>query len=639
MIAPASKFTSKYLVLLVLVTALTAELIRFSGPLLDSAIERNGVITAAVTALVTYLAPGIFAAALSARRKVSGPMVMIAVGALGLARLLLILLDGMALFGIGLATVALSIATLTIVAAAANQEGPRTVGAGIGFGLLLSAALNLALGTLDALWQTGILATVSAPVLVAMIIVLGAGVKDSEPQPHVRGLWAIGPVLSLGVVIFANPAFIASQSQLPLWLSAIVLIAIALGLPTVLRRAPGHLIAHAIIAVLAVATIFFVPTWPARSSLLVSIAVLAFVALLGLSSLALLTVLVSRLPDRNSTGPLALAASGAGALVILPILLFQLDYDIPLGFPNALIFVAAAAILAGAAITVGSRSKQQSASGAAPHAPSPRVVPAIVATIAALGTLGAIEASGLSAPAPAGQVTADSVRVLNWNLHYGTSTAPAVEVEKMAQLIRNEQATVVTLQEVSRGWVMGAGVDMATYLANALGMEFAFVGAADQQFGNALLWHPDTPITDIQRIALTYGDGPQRRSAIAGTLNLANGQFHISTAHLQHRDENTPTRILQLDDMFADLPAVGPALITGDFNAEPGWPEIDYLTAHGFSSGQDTAGDPQALTWPTSDPSVRIDWMFGRGLTVSDFEVRSTRLSDHTPQVTTVTLN
>ncbi|XBH22314.1 endonuclease/exonuclease/phosphatase family protein [Jonesiaceae bacterium BS-20] len=635
MTAPASKFTSKYLALLVLVTALAAELIRFSGPLLDSAIERNGVIVAGTIALGTYLAPGLFALTLSARRQVSGSMVMIAVVALGVARLLLVLLDGTVLFGVGLATVALAIATLTIVAGAVSQEGPRTVGTGIGLGLMLSGALNLSLKTLDPIWQSSTVASVSSAVLVVATIILGSAVRESEPQPHVRGLWAIGPVLSLGVVIFANPAFIASQSHLPLWVSAGVLLGVSLALPHVLNRAYEHKLVHAIVVVLAVATIFFVPSWPATPGPLVSIAISVFVALLGLSSLALLTVMVSRTPDRNSSGPLALAATGAGASVILPILLFQLDYDIPLGFPNALLFVATAAFLGGAALRVGAHSPYESG----PNAVAPKTVPLVIATISALGVIGAIQTSGLTAQAPAGHVAGDSARVLNWNLHYGTSTSPAVELQAIAELIRQEQATVVTLQEVSRGWILGGGVDMATYLANELGMEFAFVGAADQQFGNALLWHPDTPITDIERIALTYGDGPQRRSAIGGTLNLAQGEFWVSTAHLQHRAENTPTRILQLDDMFADMPSGGPALITGDFNAEPGWPEIAYLTEHGFISGQDTAGDPSQLTWPASDPNIRIDWMSAKDLKFSEFEVLPSQISDHTPQVATVSLN
>ena len=216
MTALSNKLATRYLVLLFLVTAMTAELIRFSGPLLDSVIERDGVIIAALTALATYLAPGILTYALSFRRQVSGPMILIAVSALAIARLVCQFLDGMARFGFGLATVALSIATLGLVAAAASQQGPKVVGGGVGFGLLLSAFLNLVFGTWDPLWRSGPLPIIFAFILSAGAITAAVRVKDSAPGSHARGLWALGPVLSLGVVIFANPAFISSQSDLPL---------------------------------------------------------------------------------------------------------------------------------------------------------------------------------------------------------------------------------------------------------------------------------------------------------------------------------------------------------------------------------------------------------------------------------------
>lgn len=636
MTALSNKLAIRYLVLLFLVTAMTAELIRFSGPLLDSVIDRDGVIIAALTALATYLAPGVLAYALSFRRQVSGPMILIAVSALAIARLTCQFLDGMARFGFGLATVALSIATLGLVAAAASQQGPRVVGGGVGFGLLLSAFLNLVFGTWDPLWRSGPIPIIFAFILGAGAIVAAARIKDSAPGSHARGLWAIGPVLSLGVVIFANPAFISSQSDLPLWLSAFVLLAIALGLPNVLARAHENHVTPGVFIVLGVAAIFFIRPWPATPLPIISIAILIFTALVGLAAVSLLTVIVSRPPNRTSTGPLSLAISGAGALTILPILLFQLDYDIPLGFPNKFLWVASALILAGAAAVVGRRVEKTGTRAGQEVRP---VLLPMLATLGVLGVFGMMNTSGILSPAASAPVKPDWVKVLNWNLHYGVSANPSVELADMVKMIRQEEATVVTLQEVSRGWIMGGGADMATYLANELGMDFAFVGAADQQFGNALLWNPATPITDIERIRLTYGDGPQWRSAIGGNVNLDGDQFRIVTVHLQHREENTPTRIAQLDDLFGIRPAEGRTLITGDFNAEPGGKEIDYLNRLGFISGQDTAGDASELTWPSDEPNVRIDWLFGKDLTFSDFKVLSSVTSDHRPLVATVQLD
>lgn len=633
----------RLLALVIVVTALTAELIRFSGPLLDSAIERGGVISAALTALATYLAPGVLAYALSARRQVSGAMVVTAVVALAAARVLLQFLDGLVRYGVGLATVALAIATLGVVVAGVSsstrQSGDtekvtpgQLVGLGVGLGLLLSATLNLALTTWDPLWRPGVLPMVFAVALGASTVWLVLPLKSLAPQPHTRGVWALGPVLSLGVVIFANPAFQASQAQVPLWLTVLVFAAGAAALPRVLTHAREHRYIHGVAVVLSVVTIFFIAPWPATPSALVSIAILLSLLILSVSAPALLSLALSREPAVTSSGRLSGAIAAAGLLVILPILLFQLDYDIPLGFPNALLFVGAATVLAGAGLAA--------ARTAQPHkvAAHYRLVLPALSVIGVLGLVGLFQTSSLAKARSTTQVAPDSAKVFNWNLHYGTNTTPSVDLDAMVTLIQAEQATVVTLQEVSRGWIMGGGADMITYLAQKLGMDYAFVGAADLQFGNALLWHPDAPITDIERFKLTYGDGPQWRSAIGGTVNLAEGQFRVITAHLQHRDENTPTRISQLDDLFADMPANGATLITGDFNAEPGWAEIDYLFDHGFASGQDTAGDPAVLTWPTYGPAVRIDWMFGKDLGFTDYQVLDSVTSDHFPMSATVTL-
>src|SRR5690606_26990302 len=117
-----------------------------------------------------------------------------------------------------------------------------------------------------------------------------------------------------------------------------------------------------------------------------------------------------------------------------------------------------------------------------------------------------------------------------------------------------------------------------------------------------------------------YGDGPQQRSAITATVrNDAGTPFVVTSAHLQHRDENTPTRLQQLDVlMSADIASSPAAVLAGDFNSEPGWAEIDYVQAAGYVSAQDTAGDPSHLTFPAWEPEVRIDWVFGKGVTFSD---------------------
>jgi endonuclease/exonuclease/phosphatase family metal-dependent hydrolase len=231
----------------------------------------------------------------------------------------------------------------------------------------------------------------------------------------------------------------------------------------------------------------------------------------------------------------------------------------------------------------------------------------------------------------------DALVVLDWNLHYGVAADTAVDLEQIARTVEQERPDVVPLQEVARGWVLGGGVDMATWLGDRLGMHVAFAPAADRQFGNVVLSR--TPLRDVQVIDLPYGEGPQARSALTAVVDGPGGTpVRVTTVHLQHRDDNTPTRLEQIAALTAALPDDGPSVLAGDLNAGPGSPEVEALTAAGWVSAIDTAGDPDALTHPSDDPEVRIDWVLGRGVELSDARVLTDESSDHRAVVTTVTV-
>ena len=112
----------------------------------------------------------------------------------------------------------------------------------------------------------------------------------------------------------------------------------------------------------------------------------------------------------------------------------------------------------------------------------------------------------------------------------------------------------------------------------------------------------------------------------------------MTSVHLQHRESNTATRLDQLAALAAAEPVTPPALLAGDLNATPGSPEITVLTDAGWVSAIDVAGDPDALTSPSTDPTDRIDWIFGQGVTFESAEVLTGRTeSDHLPVVTRFT--
>ncbi|MGP7960526.1 endonuclease/exonuclease/phosphatase family protein [Sanguibacter sp. A247] len=651
--------------LLTLVTALTVELVRVSGPMFDRAFAA-GVVIVALTALGTYVAPGLVALAVAQLRPVTGRTVLVGVVLLALARVAVQATGGVPRYWIalGAASVAIGVLVLT-VHLVAGDDGPhraasRRAAIGVLTGVVLATGLSMALSTWDAVWRPGLEGW-----LPTLLVVIGAlwcawRLRGAAATAPPRRVWALGPYLALAVMVMGNPAYLASQLGralddllVPLtfglviasmWLS-FARVGAGRGLG---RRGPALAPVLMALVLVATAVAVFVPT-PAlgepATGLGVVVALVAPQLLVVASTYALAVAWSVPLPGRGPVrAGLARAgtATAVGLGLILPLLVYQLDYDVPLGFPNWLVVLAAVVALGAAGVRRPAPSPQDT-DGTRFRLTRPAHLAA--ATVAIL-MLVAVPVRDRVAPprvAPAIDKGAGTVRVLDWNLHYGVTQDPGLGLGRMAEAIRGTGAQVVALQEVSRGWVMGGGADMLTYLERATGFRSVAAPAADRQFVNVLLVDPALLGSDgafgaeekVVRTRLPYGDGPQWRSAITATVHVAGPSGDvvpvvITSAHLQHREENTPTRLAQLDVLMAADIASSPAVvIAGDLNSEPGWAEIEHVTSRGFTSAQEAAGDPSALTFPAWDPEVRIDWIFGRGVTFTDVQVMPDDGSDH----------
>lgn len=636
--------------LLALVMVLTLDAVRAAGPVLDRAFA-VGTLVVAGTALVTFVGAGLLAALAlvgTGRRAAgtaSGRTVLVAVVALGAARLATQVVHDEARFVLGLVTASLAVATLVLTATlvAGRAGGGRQAALGLTLGIGLSSAMQLGLGTWDPLWRGGVLGSTVAVVLVLLAVAVAAVAQHEDPDGRPRRTWVLGPALALAVMALANPAFAASQSGLPLLLAGSVVV-LASALTAWLLLVP-RLMSRTVRAVAVV----LLPVSVAVTFL--TSGVVALVALV-LAEAAAGVVLVIALKTRRAAPPgvrrTALATGGAGLGLVVVLLVYLLDYDVPLGVDNAWVVVLAAALLATAglrrrspaapsAASAGSAaSTDDNATSTGVPAPPLRanalrflVLPSVALLLVGWGW------SLLGPAAVAVDRDPDAFVVLDWNLHYGVAADTAVDLEQIARTIEAQGPDVVALQEVSRGWVLGGGADMATWLGHRLGMHVAFAPAADRQFGNALLSR--TPLTDVEVVDLPYGAGPQARSALTALVDGPGGTpVRVTSVHLQHRDANTPTRLDQLTALDAALPDDGPSVLAGDLNAGPGSPELDALADAGWASALDTAGAEGALTHPSNDPEVRIDWVLGREVTFADARVLADDSSDHLAVVTTV---
>ncbi|WP_264031935.1 endonuclease/exonuclease/phosphatase family protein [Cellulosimicrobium sp. SH8] len=682
-VARPDRATVVPLLLVVTVTAIVVELVRSSGPLLDHAFSA-GVVTVALTALATYAAPGVLVVMIAARLELTGKVVLLAVASLAVARLALQGLGaaiaggvdlGLVRYGVGLATVALGIGVLVLVAAFASGTGGPAGGAdpapgidaapgptpvrsaatlargslvavGIVLGALLAGALSAVLGTWDAYWRADVAGWVVTVVVAAGAVACAWALRGRAAWPGSRGLWVLGPFVALVVQALANPAFAASQTgvALPFAVAALAVAALlaAWFVPWAGRSTPpGSPWVSPALLVVGVAVVFLAVPRMDGPGTVGGWALLVLLVLLVPVAARTLALALTRAARPLTWLRLAGAASVAGLGVAVPLLGYQLEYDVPLPFPHTLVPVAAALALAVPAVVAGLRSRGAASSAGDPAAPGTTTaagraeVPALAVggAVAVLALVGVTQVHVPTTTSAVADYPVGDLRLLDWNLHYGVSADPSVRLDEMVTTIQDSGADVVTLQEVSRGWVLGGGADMATYLARETGMRVVFVPAADRQFGNAILWDPlRGDLADVARHALPYGAGPQERSAVSATLDAAGVPVRVTSLHLQHREENTPTRLDQLGTLLADEPVEGAYVLAGDLNAEPGWDEIALLEEHGLESGQDVAGDPDALTSPAVAPAHRIDWVFGSdAVTFRSFEVLDVTASDHRP--------
>lgn len=671
--------------LLAVLTVLTVELLRASGPLLDRTLPDPPVLVG--TALGTFAASGLVAAVLltlSARRTPGipdGGTVLVGVAGLGVARLVLQALDGTPRFVVGLVAVAVALAVLTLAVAftAGRPAGGRHAALGLVLGCGLASGLQLALGTWDAVWRDGALGWLVPAVLVALAVALARAAREDEPTGRPRRLWSLGPFLALVTLVLANPAFVASQSHATLGVAGLALVAASTVTVWVLLNP------HLLVGPVRVAAAVVLPT-----AVLVCFTVTEPVVLVAvaLGVVAAGVVVASATSTRRSAPPglagTAFVTAGVGAGLVTTLLLYLVDQEVPLPVDNAVVpFLAAVAVAlaglrrrtpsppgtdpAGRARAAGASGSVATAAAGAPRpltpvgasttagssaVPGPAAGPAgsvpapsdgtlredsppfranAVRLLAIPGVVLALVGWWPAAEAPPGpdRARGDELVVLTWNLHYGVTPGDGVELEEVARTIEAQDPDVVALQEVARGWVLGGGVDMATWLSHRLGMDLEFTGAADPQFGNALLSR--STLSDERRTALPRGDGAQDRTALGATVVLADGTpVRVVSVHLHYRSDDEATRLDQLDALAADLPDDGAAVVAGDLNAHPGSAELERLDADGWV----TDPGPWAGSWPAHDPTDRIDWVLVRGAELAGTEVVTPpRTSDHLPVV------
>jgi endonuclease/exonuclease/phosphatase family metal-dependent hydrolase len=231
-----------------------------------------------------------------------------------------------------------------------------------------------------------------------------------------------------------------------------------------------------------------------------------------------------------------------------------------------------------------------------------------------------------------------SLRVAAYNIKHGRGMDDAVDLERIADVLRGLDADVITLQEVDDRTERTGRVDQVAVLSRLLGYEGVHGPHRPYQggyYGNAVLTR--LPVIAQRTRAIPPASG----SALAvheTVVEAAPGvRISVVSVHLAGTPEE---RMAQAESVTASLAdADHPVVLAGDFNGRPDDAVVLRLAADWTMAPK--SGDPR--TYPSPEPDREIDfvmWRDGgsgssrRSLVLVDHRVvEEPAASDHRPIV------
>lgn len=247
------------------------------------------------------------------------------------------------------------------------------------------------------------------------------------------------------------------------------------------------------------------------------------------------------------------------------------------------------------------------------------------------------------------------VRVMTWNIRTGVGNDPyepgkrtPADLRGIADVIQTVKPDIVALQEVDRGRDRTSGMDQPAILGELLGMRYLYgpnLVDEDGEYGIAIL----TPhaIQGFHHELLPGASGWEPRGFIRSVIDVPSicpvtvVNTHLQVAFGEGEEEASRQRRESAAILASCLTETrGPAILTGDFNAEPTVDDLHALSVLDDAWVQAEKGS-DGKTFPATphgDPEIRIDavfvnsWLYVNACRVLRDD-RTALASDHYPVV------
>ncbi len=217
-------------------------------------------------------------------------------------------------------------------------------------------------------------------------------------------------------------------------------------------------------------------------------------------------------------------------------------------------------------------------------------------------------------------------RLMSFNIRHGAGMDDKIDIERIGNVILDVNPDVVGLQEVDSIVSRSGNIDIIKMLAEQTGMHATFgysILHDGGKYGNGVL-SKEKPIK-TRKISL-----PGVREARTALI-IELERYVVVNTHLSLINEERLESMKIITDAIKDYNK--PVFLMGDLNAEPKDEPIKWLE----KSDWQILSNPNASTFPSTDPKVTIDYVLGykgKGETYGKFRaqvINNNIASDHRP--------
>lgn len=250
---------------------------------------------------------------------------------------------------------------------------------------------------------------------------------------------------------------------------------------------------------------------------------------------------------------------------------------------------------------------------------------------------------------------------MTYNIHHGEGLDGKVDLLRIAELIKREQADIVALQEVDKGVERTARRDFPEELTALAGMTCVFSNNYHYQggeYGNAVLTRfPVVRWTNRHYRMLQPGE---QRGILQLLLNVHGCEIVFMNTHIDYRPEDSErwSNVAEIEGLLKQGPLTRPSdtlarfraegagvkrwpiILCGDFNDTP-QSRVCRRLSETFDDIWVRVGQGDGFTIPAAKPRKRIDYIWiskDESLTPRKVWVPQSDASDHLPVVAEFTL-